>query len=687
MLFSHNGVFQINLTSASYLTKTLYFCMVKCLKPKMLNKILSFFSFLFLLLCAIVIIHSCANIASPTGGAYDVDPPVVRRATPGFNALNASPGRIEIEFDENIKIEKPNEKVIITPPQQNMPVIRSVGRKAIVELNDELLPNTTYTIDFTDAIVDNNEGNPIENFVYSFSTGDQLDTLSVSGKVVMAQDLEPVPGIYVGIHSNLDDTAFTKVPFQRISRTDSRGNFTVRGISPGEYKVYALNDLNRDYKYDNPQEAIAFLDSIIIPSAIRAERQDTVFVDSITIDTIRTVQYTRFLPDDLLLRTFLSDFQRQYLQKHERPEHNRLTLFFAAPTDRPTFSLLNPGVDGDDWYVAERSSKNDTLILWITDSLIYKQDSISMKINYIRTDSLNKDYIATDTLNFNIRKSTRGKRQESKGAEEEQALKFLGINSNVQSSFELYNPIRIEFAQPIVALDSSDVKLERAVDSLFEVVPYRMEHDSLNPRKFTLRPSWMPGESYRLTIDSAAVFSHYGVWNDKYEQLFTVKPLDQYGNLEISITGLPEGENAFVELLDNSDKPFRKSMVKEGKARFQDLLPGEIYARIVIDSNGDGVWTTGNYDYKRQPEELFYYPGKFQIRAFSDHSEEWNILSTPVVSQKPIEITKNKPEEKKKRRDPNQERERQQQSRQSSPFSGMGGLGGPSAIQQSGSMR
>ncbi|MDD3910110.1 MAG: Ig-like domain-containing protein [Proteiniphilum sp.] len=653
----------------------------------MLNKILSFFSFLFLLLCAIVIIHSCANIASPTGGAYDVDPPVVRRATPGFNALNASPGRIEIEFDENIKIEKPNEKVIITPPQQNMPVIRSVGRKAIVELNDELLPNTTYTIDFTDAIVDNNEGNPIENFVYSFSTGDQLDTLSVSGKVVMAQDLEPVPGIYVGIHSNLDDTAFTKVPFQRISRTDSRGNFTVRGISPGEYKVYALNDLNRDYKYDNPQEAIAFLDSIIIPSAIRAERQDTVFVDSITIDTIRTVQYTRFLPDDLLLRTFLSDFQRQYLQKHERPEHNRLTLFFAAPTDRPTFSLLNPGVDGDDWYVAERSSKNDTLILWITDSLIYKQDSISMKINYIRTDSLNKDYIATDTLNFNIRKSTRGKRQESKGAEEEQALKFLGINSNVQSSFELYNPIRIEFAQPIVALDSSDVKLERAVDSLFEVVPYRMEHDSLNPRKFTLRPSWMPGESYRLTIDSAAVFSHYGIWNDKYEQLFTVKPLDQYGNLEISITGLPEGENAFVELLDNSDKPFRKSMVKEGKARFQDLLPGEIYARIVIDSNGDGVWTTGNYDYKRQPEELFYYPGKFQIRAFSDHSEEWNILSTPVVSQKPIEITKNKPEEKKKRRDPNQERERQQQSRQSSPFSGMGGLGGPSAIQQSGSMR
>jgi len=207
-------------------------------------------------------------MAAPTGGPYDVDPPKMRRATPSFNALNVTPERIEIEFDENIKIKSPTEKVIITPPQKNMPVIRSVGKKAIVELKDELLPNTTYTIDFTDAIADNNEENPIENFVYSFSTGDQLDTLSISGKVLNAQDLEPVTGTYVGIHTNFDDTVFTRVPFERISRTDSRGNFTVRGMAAGKYKVFALADLNRDYKYDNPQEAIAFLDSIVTPSTL-----------------------------------------------------------------------------------------------------------------------------------------------------------------------------------------------------------------------------------------------------------------------------------------------------------------------------------------------------------------------------------------------------------------------------------
>ncbi|RNC64242.1 Ig-like domain-containing protein [Proteiniphilum sp. X52] len=640
----------------------------------MLHKISTFFSWLFLLTVLAVLSHSCANMAAPTGGAYDIDPPVVRRAAPAFHSVNVSPSRIEIEFDENIKIEKPNEKVIVTPPQKNMPVIRSIGRRAIVELNDTLLPNTTYTVDFTDAIVDNNEGNPLENFVYSFSTGDRIDTLSIAGKVLNANDLEPVTGIYVGIHSNHHDTAFTRIPFERISRTDSRGNFTVRGIAPGKYRVFALNDLNRDYKYDNPQENIAFLDSIVIPSTVPAVRQDTVFQDSLTVDTIHTVHYTRFLPDNLVLRSFLSDFQRQYLQKHERPESHKLHLFFAAPTDKPSFFLINPQVRSDDWYVAERSAKNDTLMLWITDSLIYQQDSLRMQVNYLRTDSLNKNYIATDTLNFSMRRTGRGSGNTEKKGEEEQ-IRFLGVNTNVQSTFELYNPVRIEFEQPVTAFDSTYVQLLAEVDSLFEAVPFRLESDSLNPRKFTLRPHWKPGGKYKILIDSAAVTSRYGLWNNKYEQSFTVKPLDQYGNLEISITGLPEEKPAFVELLDKSDKPFRKSYVKAHKARFQDLPPGEIYARVVIDENEDGVWTTGNYEEGRQPEEVFYYPDKFVIRAFSDHSEEWNVRARPVISQKPLEITINKPEEK-KRRNPNLEREQQQrQNQQGSSFSGRGSAG------------
>lgn len=651
----------------------------------MLNQFLSFLSLLFLTLLGLVMLHSCANMASPTGGAYDVDPPEVRRATPQFNALRATPDRIEIEFDENIKIKTPNEKVIITPPQQNLPVIRSIGRRAIVELKDELLPNTTYTIDFTDAIVDNNEENPLENFVFAFATGDQLDTLSISGRVVEAENLEPLTGTYVGIHSNFDDTLFTHVPFERISRTDSRGNFTVRGMAPGSYKVFALSDMNRDYKYDNPQEAIAFLDSIIIPSTRAAVRQDTLFVDSVTVDTILTVHYTRFMPDDLVLRSFLSDFQRQYLQKSERPEPYKINLFFAAPTQAPTFSLLQPPREDSSWYVSERSVDNDTLMLWITDSLVYQHDSVKMALNYVRTDSLNQNIMVTDTLSLNYRRSGRSEEEEKKREDEEgeKTIRFLNVNSNIRTSFELFNPVRIEFEQPVTRFDTSLVRLMIEVDTLFQPVPFQLEADSLNPRRFTLRPTWEPGAKYRMEIDSAAILSHYGLWNNKVELDFTVKPLDQYGNLLINITGLDEGVPAFVELLDKSDKPFRKRAVKEGEVRFQDLLPGEIYARLVIDENGDGVWTTGNYEEKRQPEELFYYPGKLVIRAYSDHLEDWDIQATPLIRQKPLEITKNKPEEK-KRRDPNRDRENQQQDQQGSPFSGFGGggMGAPAPTQQ-----
>jgi hypothetical protein len=649
----------------------------------MLNRILSFFVFIFASLLLALMVHSCANIAAPMGGAYDVDPPVVRNSAPDFNALNVSPQRVEIEFDENIKIESPTEKVIITPPQKNMPIIRAAGKSAVVELKDELLPNTTYTIDFTDAIVDNNEGNPLENFMFSFSTGDRLDTLSIGGKVLNAEDLEPVTGMYVGIHSNFDDTVFTNVPFERISRTDSRGNFIVRGMAPGKYRVFALGDLNRDYKYDNPMEAIAFLDSIVMPSTMPAVRQDTVFVDSVTVDTILDVKYTRFLPDDLVLNSFMSGFQKLYLQRHERPLENRLNIFFSAPTDAPGFRLIEPIVEGDDWYIAERNINNDSLMLWITDSIVYQHDSIRIQISYLETDSLNRNIITNDTLSFNFRRTDQdkkaedSKRDERKDDEDKESelpeMRFLNIKSNVQSTFELFNPIRIEFEQPLVEFDSSFVKLENEVDSLYETVPFKFETDSLNPRKFVIRPTWQPGGKYTITIDSAALTSVYGLWNNTYEQSFTVKTLDQYGNLQISISGLPEDKQAFVQLLDNKDKPFRRSDVKGNVVRFQDLPPGEVYARLTIDDNGDGIWTTGNYEELRQSEKVYYYPDKFVIRAYSDHLEEWNLLAVPEIKQKPLEIMINKPQEK-KRRNLNEERQQQQQqNRQSSPMQGFGG--------------
>lgn len=627
---------------------------------------------------SLLLFSACANIAAPTGGLYDVDPPKVVSASPNFNAVNNKSPKIEIIFDENVKIEKPMDKVIIAPPQQSFPVIKAQGRKVIVELEDELFPNTTYTIDFTDAIVDNNEGNTLDNFSLSFSTGDKLDTLAVSGTVLKADNLEPVQGIYVGIHSNLNDTAFTKTPFDRISRTNSRGKFTIKGIAEGKYKIYALGDLNRSYKYDNPQEEIAFMDSIIVPSSIPAMRNDTVFKDSLTIDTIYNIKYTRFLPDNLLLRSFESGFKRQYLQKHERTVPYKLDLYFAAPTEKAKFALLNPIATSDNWFVKESNVTNDSVSIWITDSLIYKADTITLKVDYFRTDTLNHHILNTDTLNFTFRGSTKkSEKEKEKKGEVETPIRHLNIRSNVQSTHEIYNPLFLEFEQPVINFDSTQIKLQHGVDSLFLPIKYKLISDSLNDRKFRIQYKWEPGEKYKFLIDSAAFESAYGLHNTKIEQVFTIKKLEQYGNLLFVIEGLPQGKSAYVELLDAQDKPFRKKLVKNNEVLFMDLNPGKLYARLFIDENGDGVWTTGDFEKDRQPEDVYYNPKSYEIRAFTNHEESWSINEVPVEHQKPLDITKNKPEEKKKR-NRNEDERQKGQTRSSTNNSSMniGGMGG-----------
>ena len=616
---------------------------------------------------------ACANIAAPTGGLYDVDPPKVVKASPSFNATNNDKSKIEILFDENVKIEKPMDKVIIAPPQQKFPVIKAQGRKVIVELEDELKPNTTYTIDFTDAIVDNNEGNVLENFALSFSTGEELDSMAVSGIVLTAENLEPAQGIYVGIHSNLNDTAFTNTPFERISRTNSRGIFTIKGVAEGEYKIYALGDLNRDYKYDNPQEEIAFLDSIIVPTSVQALRNDTIFKDSITIDTIHEVQYTRFLPDNLQLRSFESGFKRQYLQKHERIVPHKLDIYFAAPTEEPQITLLSPITSSSKWFVKESSITNDTVSIWITDSLIYQSDTVKLKVDYLRTDTLNNHILSTDTLNFTYRDSKRKVAEKEKKEDEEDPIIFLNIRHNIQSTHEIYNSLFLEFEQPIANFDSTEIKLEHEVDSIFVPIDYTLIRDTLNARAYRLKYKWEPGERYKLHIDSAAFISEYGLHNNTVEQAFTVKKLEQYGNLLFVLSGLPDGKTAYVELLDAQDKPFRKKRVKDNEALFLDLNPGKIYARLFIDENEDGEWTTGNYEKKRQPEMVYYNPKMHEIRAFTNHEESWDLKETPLYKQKPLDITKNKPEEKKKKQNRNEEDRQNRNTRGSSQSMNVGG--------------
>ena len=626
------------------------------------------------LLMLMIVVYSCASMGNPDGGPYDEEPPKFVRSTPKPFAINSKEKKVTIEFDEFIKLEKAAEKVVVSPPQLEQPEIKASGRKVVVGLVDSLRPNTTYTIDFADAIVDNNEGNPLGNYAFTFSTGTTIDTMEVSGTVLSASDLEPVKNIQVGLHSDLSDSAFMKKPFDRVSRTDSRGHFSIRGIAPGKYRIYALMDGNQNYLFDSKTEMIAFSDSIIIPAMEDAMRQDTIWKDSLTIDTIKSVGYTRFLPDDIILRAFKEENDRQYLTRSERDKENHFVLTFSARADTlPTLKGLN--FDERDAFIIEKTDRNDSICYWIKDSLIYQMDTLEIQMDYLATDTLDRLGPQTDTL-FLANKLTRAEREklEAKAAEEKEKerkkkekkgekiepepTKFLTLNVDAPSAFDLDRNVYLSFDEPVASIDTAAIHMEIKKDSLWEEIPFLFVSDSVLPRKYEILAEWEPEKEYQLSIDSMAFKGVYGLHTNKVKQTMKVKKLNEYGTILLNITGADS--TAVVELLDGSGKVLRQQRITpQNTADFYYLNPGtKFYIRLFNDRNGNGVWDTGKYSEHLQPEEVYYFPKVWEMKANFDFEENWNINAVPVEKQKLDEIKKQKPEETKKIQDRNKERAR-----------------------------
>jgi len=607
-----------------------------------------------------VFLYSCASVGTLGGGDYDETPPKFLKGKPMPNELNASQKRITIEFDEYIKLDKPQEKIVISPPQVQQANVRANGKKVLIDLQDTLISNTTYTIDFGDAIQDNNEGNPLENFVYTFSTGERLDTMEVSGTVLNAMNLEPVKGMMVGLHADLADSAFTSKPFDRVGRTDSRGRFTIKGVAPGEYHIFGLQENDQNYFYSQPTEMVAFDDSLVIPTFDLRMRQDTTWIDSLVIDTIVERQYTHYLPDKLILKAFVNNKKEQRLSRSERTTKKDFTLFFTAPADTfPTIRGIN--FDEKDAFVIERlTDRIDTLKYWIRDSLIFQLDTLQLEVTYLYTDSLKELVPHTDTLRLASKEKPKSDRELQKAKEEkekaekrrrergdtldvEPKIEFLSVDIYAPSSIDVYDYLTLTFPEPVAILDSAAFHLLHKVDTLWHNVPFELQPDSFNIRVFNIYADWKPGESYSLQVDSAAVFGIYGRYIDKQKKDFNVKTLDSYGQVFFNISGANEGD--FVELLDTKDAAVRTENVVNGRADFYYLTPGKYAARLVRDVNRNGKWDTGDYAQHLQPEEVFYYPQMIEFKANFDVLQDWDLNAKSLDLQKPEEIKKQKPEQ------------------------------------------
>lgn len=618
---------------------------------------MNFIHRLFLSVIWVLVVTSCANIGHPGGGPYDDTPPRLVRSTPSANKTFFSKSKIELEFDEIVLVESPSEKVTVSPPQINMPEISTNGRKVVVELKDSLKKNTTYTIDFSDAIVDNNEKNPFNNFALAFSTGAVVDSLEVSGVLLNAADLEPVTGMNVGLHKLLDDSAFVKVPFDRVTRTDAAGKFCIKNVAAGKYRIYALKDANRDFKFDQSGEDIAFADSIIVPSFEYYQGTDTIHNLQLkklktepVKDSVIQVKKKRFLPGNVLLRAFNENYKAQYLDKAERKQRNKLSITFStAAAELPKLRPLN--FPDKKWAILERSATNDTLHYWIKDSLIYQQDTLRLEATYLQTDTLKRLVPKTDTLNFvfhdpKVIVSKKKKKEEADKVKPEKPS--LNVEARFGALIDVYEDLVLTMPVPLDSLSIEGIYLEQKKDTTWKGLKFLFTQDSLNVRQYHIHYKWTPDQDYRLVVDSAAFMGINRLCSNEIVKPFKVKSLEQYSGLFLRVNGI--AGDAFVELLTDGDKAVRREPVVNGVAEFYYVNPGTYYARLVVDKNKNLKWDTGNYAKKLQPEEVYYYNSTLELRPNWDVEQEWNVAAIPVESQKPMKLVKNKPKEKKQRR-------------------------------------
>ena len=610
------------------------------------------------MIAAAMLVAACANMGRPEGGPRDELPPVYVRSTPAMGQLNVKGNKITVEFDENIALDDAMNKIVVSPAQRTTPAISSNAKRVTVELRDTLLPNTTYTIDFADAIKDLNEGNVLDGLALDFATGDTIDTLRISGMVFEAQTLEPAQGMLVGVYSNLEDSAIHTLPMDRITKTNQLGQFTIRNLKEGTYRIFALNDVNRDYHWDRSED-VAFYDATISPTATPTTVTDTLVRENGQRDSLVTRDATRYLPDDVLLTWFNEGYSSQYLKDYKRPERNKITFQFGTKADTlPIIRLLNTHRAGDEistWSMLDASPTLDTLTYWIADTSLVAIDSITLEASYMRTDTNDCLSWTTDTLRFNIRtvKKKEEKKKKKKDDEEEDSIPkipHMDLRVSSGSSQELNRGLVITGGTPIVSFDTTAVKLEMQVDTLwYPIEPPRFHClDSLKPMTYTAPYEWEEGTKYRLTVDSAAVHDIYGLDNEPLTHEFTTKKSDDYSTVSFTITGL-DGRPAIVEVLNTSDKPAGYAPVEGNIATIAYLPPGTYYARLYIDANGDGKWTTGSLSdsIPRQPEETYYYPKKLTLKKNWTIEQSWDINELPVDQQKPQEIKKNKPKRKK----------------------------------------
>jgi len=578
---------------------------------------------------------SCANIGMPSGGLKDSIPPVIVRSIPAYGQRNFTDQKIRLTFNEFVIVEGLNDKFVVSPPTTKRPIIRTKGKTLIIDLNEKLKPNTTYSLDFKDGVSDNNERNALRNLRLAFSTGPDFDSLRVVGFIKDAFNLEPIANSYVLLYRGRSDTLVYKSRPDFIAKTDQQGFFAVTNLPADTFQVYGLSDVDNNLKFTPGSDSISFIDNLVIPSAKFFPERDTTISGN---DTLLVFGKTKFSPEPLYLLRFGEPFFDLRLDKYVHPTRKVVDLAFTQSV-ADTFSIepvnfeAKPG-----WKYTEMSSKSDSVRIWLTDSMVYNKDTLIFKVDYLQQDSLKEYYTKSDTIRLyftDVTQSSRNKRKERRRIDKEENSVML--TTNAKAGFDFYRQINIESPEPISAFDSTKISLFEKIDTLFTPIKYKLTPDSLNKRRYHLAHPWKYGTDYKLTIDSTAIKTIYNTDSKKLKEEFKTQEEEYYGKIIIDLKNITVP--TIIELLtDEKEEKIVQSIpvTKSGPVTFKYLEPRKYLIKAIFDRNNNGKWDSGDLKKRIQPEEVMYYLEVVKVRGNWEAKKDWS-LPTQQFSKKIID--------------------------------------------------
>ena len=588
----------------------------------------------------------------PSGGLKDSIPPVVVRSVPAFDQTNFKDQKIRLTFNEFVIVEGLNEKFVVSPPTSKKPIFRTKGKSLIVDLNEKLKPNTTYSLDFKDGVSDNNERNPLTDLRLAFSTGSQFDTLRVVGFVKDAFNLEPIPNAYILLYRGRSDTLVYTTKPDFIAKTNHKGFFAVTNLPADTFQIYGLSDVDNNLKFTPGADSISFIDHLVIPSAQFLPQRDTAITGN---DTLLIFGKTKFSPDPLYLLRFGEDFFDLRLDKYDHPTRKVVDVFFTQSV-ADTFNIEPLNFEAKaNWKYTEMSPKSDSVRIWLTDSMVYNKDTLIFKLTYLQQDSLKEYYTFNDTIRLyftDVTQKSKNKRKERRRVEKDELS--VALTTNTKPGFDVYRKLTIESPEPIAFFDTTKISLSEKKDTVFNPIPYKLTPDSLNKRRYLLTHPWKYGTNYKLTIDSTAIKTIYNTYSQNVKEEFKTQEEEFYGKIILNLKNVTVP--TIVELLtDDKDEKVVQSIPvsKDDLITFKYLEPRKYLIKAIFDRNNNGKWDSGNLKKRIQPEEVMYYLSVVKVRSNWENKDSWTFPSQQSFSKniidEELEVQKLKDKLKKKK--------------------------------------